>query len=215
MADTDCDVARESLAELALGTLRGEELRRVSAHVEHCKECRHEVTAMVPVASQLLELIPGTEPPLGFDRRVLSRVEHVERGTGPLTRRRGVIMAVAAAAAIVFGISGWLVGAGSSSHHQNQSQVAADFVQQGRDVGRIEAHGTPLWLTVTVRGTGISGPVTCEVVHEDGSITTMGSFDLVGGSGTWSTPDPEGMANVTQAQLVGTDGKVVAVAHFS
>lgn len=222
MTDSGCETARESLAELALGALRGEELHRVSAHVEHCSECRREVTSMLPVASRLLELVPGTEPPLGFDRRVLSNVQQVERGGrrfegrgGRFARHRTVIMAVAAAAAIVFGVSGWLVGADSSGHHQSRPELTAEFVQQGRDVGEFEAYGKPLWLTVTVRGTGISGPVTCEMIHDDGSITTMGSFDLVGGSGTWSTPDPEGMANVTQAQLVDTTGKVVATAHIA
>ena len=215
MAESNCDVAGESLAELALGTLRGDELITVSAHVEHCNDCRREVTAMLPVASQLLELIPGTEPPLGFDRRVLSRVEQAERGPGRFARRRTVITAVAAAVAVIVGVSTWLAVPGGASHRQNRAQVAADFVQRGRDVGKIEAHGTPLWLTVTVRGTGISGPVTCEVVHDDGSVTTMGSFDLVGGSGTWSTPDPGGMAHVARAELVDPAGDVVAVASFS
>lgn len=215
MAEINCDVAAESLAELALGTLRGEELRQVSTHVESCTDCRRELTGMLPVASQLLELIPGTEPPLGFDRRVLSRVEQAERGPGRVARRRTVIMAVAAAVAAIVGVSTWLAGPGGASHQRARTEVAADFMQGGHNVGRIDARGTPLWLTVTVRGTGISGPVTCEVVHDDGSITTMGSFDLVGGSGTWSTPDPEGMAHVARAQLVDTAGNVVAVARFS
>lgn len=217
MADSGCETARESLAELALGALRGEELRRVSAHVEHCSECRREVNSMLPVASRLLELVPGTEPPLGFDRRVLSNVEAVEGGASRFARRRSVIMAIAAAAAIVFGVSGWLVGAassGPSGHHQGRPELTAEFVEQGHGVGQIEVYGKPLWLTVTVHGTGISGAVICEMVHADGSVTKMGPFDLVGGSGTWSAPDPEGMAHVTQAQLVDTAGKVVAVAHI-
>lgn len=215
MADNGCEAARESLAELALGTLRGEELHRATAHVEHCRECRHEVTAMLPVASQLLELIPGTEPPLGFDHRVLAQVGQPGRSTRWIGPRRVAAMAAAAAAAVIFGVSGWLVGSGSSGHHEVRALLAADFMQQGHDVGNIEVYGKPLWLTVTVHGIGTSTPVTCELVRKDGTVTTMGSFGLVGGSGTWGTPDPSGMAGVARAQLVDAHGQVLAVAQFS
>ncbi|HET6915173.1 MAG TPA: zf-HC2 domain-containing protein [Acidimicrobiales bacterium] len=214
MVDIGCEVARESLAELALGTLRGEELHRVTEHVEHCKECRHEVTGMLPVASQLLELIPGTEPPLGFERRVLAEVGQSGGATRWAARRRPIVMAVAAAAAVIFGVSGWLAGAGSSGHRPTHVLLAADFVSQGHDVGTIEVYGKPMWLSVTVRGIGVSGPVVCEIVHKDGSVTTMGSFRLADGTGTWASDRP-GMTDMSQARLVDTHGQVVAVARFS
>ena len=215
MVDIGCEAARESLAELALGTLRGDELHRVTEHVEHCKECRHEVTAMLPVASQLLELIPGTEPPLGFDRRVLAEVGLSGGARRWMAQRRPIVMAAAAAAAVIFGISGWLAGAGSPAHHPARALLAADFVRQGHDVGNIEVYGKPLWLSVTVHGIGTSGAVTCQIVRKDGSVTTMGSFGLVSGSGTWATPEPAGMGDISQAQLVDTSGQVLAVARFS
>lgn len=214
MVDSGCTAVRQSLEELALGILRGEELRQATAHLEHCRDCQREVTAMLPVASQLLELIPGTEPPLGFDRRVLREIMP-PGGRAPLhANRRVLVAAVAAAMATVIGVSGWLVERGSSSG-KVRAQLAAEFIAQGRDVGSIEAYGNPLWLKVTVRGAGVSGPVTCEVVHRDGSVTKMGSFDLVSGSGTWSTPDTGDMAGITGAQLVDTGGRVVAVARFT
>lgn len=215
MVDIGCEAAQESLAELALGTLRGDELHRVTAHVDHCKECRHEVTNMLPVASQLLELIPGTEPPLGFDHRVLAQVGQPAQPTRWVSRRRPVVMALAAAAAVIFGVSGWLVGAGSSGHPPAHALLAADFVRQGHDVGRIEVYGKPLWVSVTVHDSGASGPVTCEIVHKDGTVTTMGTFDLVGGAGNWGTPDHSGMTDINRAQLVDAHGQVLAVAHFS
>lgn len=214
MVDPGCTTVRESLAELALGTLRGEELTQATAHLEHCRDCQRELTGMLPVASQLLELIPGTEPPLGFDRRVLRAVIPA-RGRTPLhARHRGILTAVAAAMAAVIGVSGWLVERGSGSGSV-RTQLAAEFTAQGRDVGSIEAYGRPLWLKVTVHGAGMSGQVTCEVVHRDGSVTKMGSFDLVSGSGTWSTPDTGDMAGITRAQLVDAGGHVVAVARFT
>lgn len=214
MVDPGCTSVRESLAELALGILRGDELREATAHLEHCRDCQREVAGMLPVASQLLELIPGTEPPLGFDRRVLREVAPPDRRTLLIARHRALLAAVAAAVAAVIGVSGWLAerGTGTSGVHP---QLAAALTAQGHDVGSIEAYGRPLWLKVTVHGAGVSGAVTCEVVHRDGSVTRMGSFDLVSGSGTWSTPDTGNMAGITGARLVDADGHVVAVARFS
>lgn len=214
MVDPACAAVRESLAELALGILRGDELRQATAHLEHCRDCQREMTGMLPVASRLLELIPGTEPPLGFDRRVMREVGATGARTRLLARNRTLLTAVAAAAAVVIGVSGWLVERGTGAGSP-QPQLAAEFTAQGRDVGRIEAYGKPLWLKVTVHGAGMSGPVTCEVVHRDGSVTNMGSFDLVSGSGTWSTPDDGDMTGITAARLVDAGGRVVAVARFT
>lgn len=214
MVEPACATVRESLAELALGILRGDELRQVTAHLEHCRDCQREVTDMLPVASQLLELIPGTEPPLGFDRRVLREVTPAGGWARLHAGHRVVLTAVAAAMAVVIGVSGWLVERGSSPGTA-RPQLAAEFTAQGRDVGSIEAYGRPLWLKVTVHGAGMSGPVTCEMVHQDGTVTNMGTFDLVSGSGTWSTPDTGDMAGITGAQLVDAGGHVVAVARFT
>ena len=46
---------------------------------------------MCGVATRLIELVPGTEPPLGFDRRVLARVQDV----APSSRSAGRSAAMA------------------------------------------------------------------------------------------------------------------------
>jgi hypothetical protein len=65
-----------------------------------------------------------------------------------------------------------------------------------------------------VRGAKGAEKVTCQLVGRDGSITTLGSFDLVDGSGSWGAPDPTGFAGATGARLLDNTGKVIATATF-
>ena len=198
--------------ELALGILPDAEAEAARDHMRTCPACSAEVASLAPVADRLLELVPGTEPPLGFERTVLAAVS-------PSTTRRFrlhhrsllTVVSAAAAVALVFGAIGWIAGRGTTSHHV---QTEAVLTSAGRDVGKVETYGHPAWLSISVRGMANAGRVTCEVVRGDGSVWTMGSFDLVNGSGTWSTPDPSGLSGVVQARLVGTDGRVLAVARL-
>ncbi len=198
--------------ELALGILPEAEAEAARDHMRTCPACSAEVASLTPVADRLLELVPGTEPPLGFERRVLAAVS-------PSSTRRLrfhhrsllTVVSAAAAAAIVFGTVGWIAGRGTTSHHV---RTAAELVASGRDVGEVEAYGHPAWLSVSVHGVANADRVTCLVVGKDGNVRTMGSFDLVKGSGMWSTPDPSGLSGVAEARLVGTDGHVLAIAHF-
>ena len=200
--------------ELALGILPEAEEESARMHLRSCSQCAAEVASLTPVADRLLELVPGTEPPLGFDRRVLATVSpsSVRRLRRPHLSRRFAVMSAAAAAAIVFGTMGWMAGRGTTHHHV--VRTAAEFKVNGHEIGEVETYGHPAWLTVSVHGVNTTGRVTCQVVQKDGTVWTMGSFDLVKGSGTWSTPDPSGLSGATEARLVDTGGHVVAVARF-
>ena len=187
---------------------------------------------MCGVATRLIELVPGTEPPLGFDRRVLARVQDVapasrsvwpfrrgdgRRGGGRSGRRNRLIAAataLAAAAALIFGSAGWLMG---HSDHPTTNKVilAAEFQQGGRDVGEVYAYGgSPPWLNMTVHDLRGDKKVTCELLGQDGSRTPLGSFDLVGGSGSWGAPDRSGLTGIKGAWLLGSNGQVIATAVF-
>ena len=87
MSDFTCAQVNEAAAEFALGILAPDERESVEAHLQRCPTCRLEVESMQSVGTQLLDLVPGTEPPLGFDRRVLSRVKPAPPD-GYLWRRR-------------------------------------------------------------------------------------------------------------------------------
>jgi hypothetical protein len=69
-----CVETREAAAEFALGILDPAHRDEVARHLCRCHDCRVEVAGLTEVALRLLDVLPGTEPPLGFDRAVLFRV---------------------------------------------------------------------------------------------------------------------------------------------
>jgi anti-sigma factor RsiW len=226
MTEPTCAEVRDAAAEFALDILEPAERAAVAAHLLRCPACREEVDSMVSVGARLIELVPGTEPPLGFDHRVLARVRQTrpDRGRGRaqtvIRRRPRVFAAVAAAAAavaLVFGSLGWFAGR-NDDHRATKVILTAGFTQGGRHVGNVEVYtsgdGSP-WLTMTVQGAEGIAKVTCELIGTNGSHTEIGSFPLVDGSGTWGAPDPAGVAGVAGVQLVSTDShQLIATATF-
>jgi hypothetical protein len=232
VTELTCVQVREEAAEFALDILEPEARSLLAAHLLRCQACREEVDAMCGVATRLIELVPGTEPPLGFDRRVLARVRdippasrsvwpfrhHVGLGGGRRSSRRNRLIAaataIAAAAALIFGSVGWLMG---RSDHPTPDKLilAAEFEQGGHDLGEVYAYrGTPPWLNMTVHDVRGDQKVTCELLGKDGSRTLLGSFDLVNGSGSWGAPDRWGLTGISGARLVGSHGQVIATAIF-
>lgn len=224
MIDLTCAEARDLAAEFALDILEPEERSAVAAHLLRCPTCRAEVSGMEVVSERLLDLVPGTEPPLGFDRRVLARVQAGPAEARPahqvgvrrFARRRPrvalAVVAMSAAAAVGFGWIGWMAG-----HRDHRTQPAvvlsAAFRQGGHDVGEVYAYaGHPEWLEMTINAGGPAGHLICEVVQRDGSVHVLGSFDLVGGKATWGAPDPAGVNGMTGVRLVDSQGHVVATA---
>ncbi len=74
MAERDCARLRELAPELALGVLTGEERAEARKHLATCPECREHVLELTSVGDGLLALVPGAEPPVGFEDRVLTRL---------------------------------------------------------------------------------------------------------------------------------------------
>jgi hypothetical protein len=60
----------------------------------------------------------------------------------------------------------------------------------------------------------VSGTVSCQLIGRDGSLETLGRFDLVHGSGSWAAPDPEGLPGYRTARLVDRTGRVIATATW-
>lgn len=215
MSEQTCTTVREAAAEYALGILPPGEREHVAAHLLRCGDCRREVDDMTRIGDELMELIPAAEPPLGFDRKVLVAVRSPRRRFGPSGTGRswvagGVagLVAAAAAVAVLFGLG---AGSGRPVHTTEQS---AQLVSDGHVIGTVYTEGNPLWVWMKVEGAAVSGPVTCDVVEGDGSVVELGSFDLVGGSGSWAAPAPSKVARISGTRLVTAGGRVVAVATF-
>lgn len=74
MAEQDCARLHELAPELALGVLTGDERAEARKHLANCPDCREYVLELTSVGDGLLALVPGAEPPVGFEDRLLSRM---------------------------------------------------------------------------------------------------------------------------------------------
>ena len=215
-----CGEVRDLGAELALGVLPGRERARVLSHLDRCPDCREYVEQLTLVSDGLLELLPGSEPPVGFEKRVMNRLGLSGRRQPRWARFRVMVAAAAAALTIAGGFGGW----GISSALEGTSApatVASSLLETGlstpggHQVGRIFAyHGSPGWVYMSVHAPMGSGKVTCRLVRADGSTRSVGTFELRNGHGYWGGPADVNPKTLSGARLVNADGSVLATAHF-
>lgn len=125
-SDVTCEKLREIGAELALGVLFGRERAVAVAHLDRCAACREYIEHLTLVGDKLIGLVPGSEPPPGFEARVARRLTQgvtAHKGT-PHTRASGLahqavrhrarrgrprVASAVAACAFAFGFTGWAV----------------------------------------------------------------------------------------------------------
>jgi hypothetical protein len=126
-SDVTCEKLREVGAELALGVLPGRERAVAVAHLDRCAACRECIEHMTLVGDGLIGLVPGSEPPLGFETRVVRRLpqDATAHEGGPRPRASGLThrtvrsrarrirlraASAVAAFAFAFGFTGWAAG---------------------------------------------------------------------------------------------------------
>ena len=213
MTEMTCRQVEDVATEYALGILPAGEARAVSAHVLACTSCRSEIEAIRDVGDRLLDLAPDAEPPLGFEDRVLSAV-----GSGKSRRHPGRtrwLLGIAAAAAVLAG-AGTAAATLTGGHHPaHPAELAGVLRDGGRTVGTVYVGGHPTWVSMSVDHLSLTGPISCQLVTADGKVTTVGTFQLVDGSGTWGAPETEATAHLSEARLVGPSGAVLAQAQLS
>ena len=208
-----CAGIEECATEYALGILPEAEARAVSAHVLACPDCRREIEQIRQVGDRLLGLVPDAEPPLGFEDRVLSAVG--AGGRGRRTTRARLLLGAAAVAAVI-GAAGTIAATLASGHQPaHPGDLAGVLHQGGRVVGTVYVGGRPTWVSMEIDHLSISGPISCQLITGHGAVTTVGTFQLVDGSGTWGAPEPAGIAHLSGARLVGPGGTVLAQADLS
>ncbi|MDF3299193.1 hypothetical protein [Streptomyces tropicalis] len=174
-----CARLREIGAELALGVLPGRERSGAVAHLDRCPGCREYVEQLTLVGDRLIGLLPGSEPPVGFETRVaqaLMREASGHAGRRAAARRPGSrlpwpgagrrprlrIAAAATAAVLALGFGGWAVGTAVQGAVAGPAAPGASVVDlmeaplmspraAGTPVGDIYVHrGTPGWVYMSV-----------------------------------------------------------------
>lgn len=212
-----CEMIADELTELALGTLSGPRRSEVLDHVGSCPPCRAELDQLSIVVEALQQLAPRMQPPLGFELRLAERLRGAATPRPRRYRRVGVLSAAAVIVALLaFGL-GALVnrGAGSGTGQSAATNlVTANFTSNGHVVGDLlVSDGSPAWMLVTIHGGAWQGTVTCDVTLSGGQVETIGVFKLSGEYGVWAAPLPSTAGQVRSAQLIASNGTVLASAQ--
>jgi hypothetical protein len=232
--EMNCDEMADLAAELALGVLTGRERAQAIAHLDRCDACRENVRQLTETGEGLLGLLPSSEPPAGFESRVVARLEaagqrRARPATGrprpkltlPKLTRRMLTTAAVVLAAAAAGLGGWgLRGATSSPGAGNIRTAASVYSAPLTTASHLTAgtvylyDGSPRWMYMSVNIGSVNGTVMCQLVQRDGHITTLGLFQLNGGNGYWASPDHIDPDDVTGARVTTTNGTVLATASF-
>jgi hypothetical protein len=219
---TDCDETREVTTELALGIATGEERARALDHVAGCPACRRELERLAAIADEMLVLAPESEPPPGFEARVLRAMTAPPRTRRWLPRRLAfpaVGLAGAALASVVLLLSFNSDRQLASEYRQALSAAhgSAFAAFPLRDTARA-AHGavslykgSPSWLVVTVDGVQRGHVARAEVVSRSGRRVPLRAFRLT--AGVWGGGLPIPFDQVASVQLLGEQGSSVLAAY--
>jgi hypothetical protein len=161
---------------------------------------------------------PGATRP-GGDRPPTVTGTRPGEGRRPGRVRRALAATAVGLAVVAAALGGWRIGVGTS---RSASSAAAPLTSASLlsathgSVGNIFLYsGTPRWLYMYVDMGSGDESVTCQVVSANGRTSTIGSFELADGYGTWGSPDPGNIGPLTGARLVADDGTVLATATFT
>jgi hypothetical protein len=225
-----CAEFHDSAAELALGVLTGRERAEALAHLDHCEACREHVRSLTVTGEKMLGLLPAAEPPAGFETRVMERIGlGVPRPTPIRQRRRRPawghgfsprrMLAAAAVVVALLGaaLGGWGLHASTAATASSSLRTGTLVAASDHDsVGQVYVYnGESHWMYMTVDLESGDGAVICQLVGADGHITTVGSFRLADGYGSWGSPAWTNNGPPVGARLVTANGTVLATATFS
>lgn len=226
-----CAEFADSAAELALGVLTGRERAEALAHLDHCEACREHVRQLTITGEQMLGLLPTAEPPAGFETRVMDRLGFATPAPQPIRRRRQrpawghgfsprrVLAAAAVVVALmVAALGGWGLHASTTPAESSALTSATMVAASDHDhVGRVFVYndGQSRWMYMSVDLESGNDTVICQLIGADGHVTTVGSFRLADGYGSWGSPAWTGDGAPVGARLVTANGTVVASGTFS
>jgi hypothetical protein len=226
--DIGCELARQDLAEMALGVLNGEERARVVAHVNICEECAQELERLCAAVDGLTELVRVDSPPEGFADRTVAAfgADRGERSRPTMTRWRRPAWIAAAAAVIVIGL-GFGVGEVVGSHHPTDHVSKRPSTTQGASAALLSAThpaskigkvvmtpGSHAWVMLTMEVPPHTGTVTCRVRLSDGHELLVGHFATGGEYTSWGVELPVPASSVHKLTVSDSKGKAVARADF-
>jgi hypothetical protein len=187
-------------------------------HVGSCQPCRTELEQLSTVLESLQQLAPRMQPPLGFEVRLAERLQGTATPRPRRYRRVGALSAVAVVVVMLaFGLGALVApGAGNGKGESAETNlVTANFTSDGHVFGElVVAAGSPAWMLVTIHDGEWQGTVTCNVTLSGGRVETVGVFKVSGEYGAWGVPLPSNAGQVRSAQLIASDGTILASAQL-
>jgi hypothetical protein len=233
--EPQCDVYSENLAELALGILTGRARAATLAHVDSCAHCAEELEQLSRAADAVVSVAPELEPTVGFEVRLFNRmgladdsapvpIDRVRGRRGPLGWMTGTprwaLASAAAVVALLVGLSiGWSIGSPSGTSHPTAAGAAvttALLKEDGHNVGTVATYGgSAPWMIMTLHDSSAHGKVTCEVVTDSGMTQRIGTFSATYGYAAWDAPLKVAPQDVRKAEVVSSNGTVIASASLS
>jgi len=223
MIELTCDQCRELAAELALGVLPGGQHARVLAHINGCGTCHNTVSELATTTDRLIELMPGAEPPAGFDHRVISALTSQQTPQRRRARRQW-IAAAAVLVAFALAAGGWVLGQATAGVRPVPHNITAHTIlvapltAHGRQIGQAFAYpGQPSWiyLSVDTDNAADTGPLRCELVRKNGSPIPAGTFSVAKGYGSWAASVDFNPDTLAAVRLITASGATLATAHFA
>lgn len=203
-AELSCADVHDAAPGFALDILDADRRAHVAAHLIRCPSCRAVVTDMERSAADLLDL---SCPEPAADTPAASRLPVVT----PARRRVRVALTLAAAATLLVATAVAPELEQRAARPGPAPVATATLTSDGRAVGGVYFFGgTAPSMTVQVHELRGGGPVTCEVMGDDGRIVRLGSFRLYQGTGFWATTTRIDRDHLVSVELVDTQGRTVA-----
>ena len=225
----NCEETRQLVAELALGIADGEERARALRHLAACPDCRRELAELSEIADELLLLAPEHEPPVGFESRVLARLQPASPPTAS-RRRRGrrplaVLAPAAVAAALAVTITLGATGddrrladhyrATLAAAHGSYFEAAPLRAPADRPAGLVYAYrGTPSWIFVAVDRPYRSSTYTVELAMTSGQRVPLPSLQLDRRTGSAGQAIPVDLHRVSAVLFIGGTRGEILQAHL-
>jgi hypothetical protein len=223
-----CDQTRQLAPELALGIADGAERAQALAHLAECADCRRAVAELSEVTDELLMLAPEREPPVGFESRVLARMqpepEPEPAAPAPArTRRRWrrafqVLAPATAAAAIAVAVMFNVTSDDRRLADQYRSTLAEANgkyfeAAQLHGPGNVPAgvaygyRGHPSWVFVTVRPRyrSTATDYEAELALKSGRRIPLPSLKIDPSTGSGGQAIPVDLHRVASVRLVGPE----------
>jgi Putative zinc-finger len=214
--DSGCREFAELVPELALGTSTGEERARSVEHLAGCASCRRLLDELSGLADDLLLLAPPHEPPIGFETRVLERIQasqHSPSRRHRIARRAAVLTAaavllVAATMGAVLRVTNEDRELGASYRRTlavaNGEYFSAQplYKRSGEAGGHVFAYeGSPSWIFVVVSKPGVSGLFKVHLETNRGRRVALGNIRVAHGKASWGSVVPVDLHDIEEVTL--------------